>query len=145
MFSPQRCIVRAVMSNMFSRNATITFKSRWVDWTFKAVAFSLLLDDCMFLPNESLYAYAWAYQHYFLQGILVFWNKIILVVLSKFWVRRCFPLAFEIIWPFLYVFFSTHAAFNDISGIFSLHPFFHRLSQSHCFLLTFRRIDDSSF
>ena len=28
MFSIQRCIVRAVMSNMFSRNATITFKSR---------------------------------------------------------------------------------------------------------------------
>ena len=68
-------IVTAVMSNMFSRNATITFKSRWVDWAFKAVAFSLLLDDYMFLPNESFYEYAWAYKHNFLKEIFVFWKK----------------------------------------------------------------------
>lgn len=61
---------------MFSGEAAITFKSRREDWAFKAVAFSLRLDGCMFLTNESLYEYAWAYKHYFLKAIFVFWNKI---------------------------------------------------------------------
>lgn len=64
------------MSNMFSGEAAITFKSRREDWAFKAVAFSLRLDGWMFLTNESLYEYAWAYKHYFLKAIFVFWNKI---------------------------------------------------------------------
>ena len=94
-------IVTAVMSNMFSRNATITFKSRWVDWAFKAVAFSLLLDDYMFLPNESFYEYAWAYKHNFLKEIFVFWKKNYIGSIFQlffFLVRRLFPLLSEILW-----------------------------------------------
>lgn len=67
MFSVQRCIIRAVMSNIFSRSATITFKSRYLDWALKTVAFLLLLGDCMVLPNESLYEYVWTYKHKFVR------------------------------------------------------------------------------
>lgn len=70
MFSIQICMVRAKMSNMFSRNATITFKLRWVDRAFKTELFLMLWDDSVFLPNESLYEYAWAYKHKFQKKFL---------------------------------------------------------------------------